>query len=336
MTVDPEIPVPPTAYGGIERIVDMLVQGLAARGHDITLFAHPDSHCPCDLLPYPGRSSLSHVDTARNTAFVSTTVLHGRYDLVHSFGRLAYLLPLLPLRLPKLMSYQRAISPRSLAWGDWLARGSLHFAACAEHMLESGITRNRHVIYNAAPVGTYDFCDAVAADAPLIFLGRIERIKGPHLAIEVARRSGRKLVLAGNVPDGGVHRAFFEQEVQPHLDDHDITYVGPVDDARKNQLLGAAAALLMPVLWEEPFGIVMAEALACGTPVIGLHRGSVPEVVDHGSTGFVCDTTDDMVEAVTRIEQIDRRVCRHAMETRFSDTAMVGSYERLYALMRAA
>jgi glycosyltransferase involved in cell wall biosynthesis len=119
-----------------------------------------------------------------------------------------------------------------------------------------------HIIPNGVDIGTYAFQSEVEIDAPLVFLGRIEEIKGPHIAIEIARRTGRRLVIAGNIPEG--KKGWFESQVLPYVDGKKITYLGPVDDAQKNDLLGKASALLMPILWEEPFGIVMAEALACG------------------------------------------------------------------------
>src|SRR5262249_10100309 len=138
------------------------------------------------------------------------------------------------------------------------------------------------------------------------------------------------LILAGNVPDEQRHRHFFESHIAPSLDGVHVTYLGPVDDTAKNQLLGRASALLMPILWDEPFGIVMAEALACGTPVIGLNRASVPEIVTDGVNGFICDSLDALVDAVGRLGEIDRAACRRIMEDRFSDAAIVDAYEMLY------
>jgi glycosyltransferase involved in cell wall biosynthesis len=336
MTVDPELPVPPANYGGIERIVDMLVRGLFARGHQVTLFAHPDSTVPCHHAPYPALRSQASADLVRNTVHVSRHLLTGGFDLVHSHARLAYLLPVLPSQLPKIMTYGRHISPRSLRWGERLARGSLHFTAVSRFLFASAPPgRNRHVIYNAAPASTYHFRPSVVPDAPLVFLGRIEAIKGAHLAIEVAHRCARRLILAGNVPPGAQHEAFFREMIAPSLGPS-VEYVGPVNDCEKDALLGAAAALLMPVLWDEPFGMVMVEAFACGTPVIALDRGAIPEVVDDGTTGFVCPSIDAMVLAVDRLDSIDRRVCRQTMERRFSDTVMVDAYEQLYRLLATA
>jgi glycosyltransferase involved in cell wall biosynthesis len=184
------------------------------------------------------------------------------------------------------------------------------------------------MIPNGVPLETYGFNPDVVASAPLVFLGRLEEIKGPHLAIEIARRSGAPLILAGNVPDD--HRAWFESAVSPHIDGERISYVGPVDDAQKSALLGQARALLMPILWEEPFGIVMAEAMACGTPVLGLARGAVPEVVEDGVTGFVRPDIDGLVEAVGRIGEIDRSACRGRVEKIYSDRAVIEAYLELY------
>ena len=332
ITVDPEIPVPPDLYGGIERIVDMLVRGLVERGHQITLFANPDSRVPCKLEAYGGLRSQQTGDLLRNMWHVSAKVLVGRFDLVHSFARLAYLLPILPARVPKIMSYQRLVGSRSVAWGNRLSRGTLHFAGCSQHITRAfAADGNWDVIYNGAPLNAYQFRESVAADAPLVFLGRVEEIKGAHLAIETALRGGRRLVIAGNVPDAPHHQSYFREKVLPHIDDKRICYMGPVNDVQKNELLGAAAALLMPILWEEPFGIVMAEALACGTPVIGLRRGSVPEVVEHGVNGFVCNSAEEMIKAVEGVQEIDRRECRRIMEEKFSDRAMIEAYEALYA-----
>jgi glycosyltransferase involved in cell wall biosynthesis len=337
ITVDPELPVPPLKYGGIERVVSLLVRGLVAEGHRVTLFAHPDSKVPCELLPYAGSHSNGWADTMKNSAQITGAVARGRHDLVHSFGRLAYLLPLMPLPIPKLMSYQRDISPRSITWAQRLSGGTLQFAACSRKMMQHVQHLGRwHVAYNAVDSDQYEFRSRVEPDAPLVFLGRVDWIKGPHLAIEVAKRIGRRLIIAGNVPEHHKHREYFEKEILPHVDGDFIRYAGPVDDGQKNELLGQAAALLMPVLWEEPFGIVMAEALACGTPVIGLRRGAIPEVVSNGINGFVCEDVGQMVSAVARWGEIDRSACRRSMEDRFSNTSLVAEYLRIYTTMLAS
>jgi glycosyltransferase involved in cell wall biosynthesis len=332
LTADPELPVPPIHYGGIERIVDMLAKALVARGHEVMLFAHAQSRCPVPTVGWTGQTSRSGLDTLRNATTLARHVATGRFDIVHSFSRIAYMTPILPFPIPKLMSYQREISPRTTRMAHRLSFGSLEFSAISRQMIEAAELVGRwHLVANGVPLDTYTFRGAVDPDAPLVFVGRIEEIKGPHLAIEVARRTGRKLILAGNIPDA--HRAWFEANVAPHIDDDQIRYIGPVNDSQKNDLLGCALAFLMPILWEEPFGIVMAEAMACGTPVLGLRRGAVPEVVDDAVTGFVVDTVDELVAATDRVHVVDRAACRACVEQRYSDTAVADGYIKVYRQM---
>ncbi|MBI3316618.1 MAG: glycosyltransferase family 4 protein [Candidatus Omnitrophica bacterium] len=308
-----------------------MIPELLKRGHQVTLFAHPNSKIACNLIPYSGKSSVSLVDTWKNMQCIKKAYFAKKFDVLHSFGRLAYLLPLLSKPFPKIMTYQRKISPRSILWGSRLSRGSLHFTAISHHMVEPvKKLSDWKVIYNAVDIRTFQFQAQVDSQAPLIFLGRVEEIKGPHLAIEVAQKSGRRLLIAGNIPQGSKHQNYFETRIKPHLMPRFIDYIGPVEDAQKNELLRQAAALLMPILWEEPFGIVMAEALACGTPVIGLRQGSVPEVILQGQNGFVCDSVGEMIVAVAKIGQISRAKCREDAEKRFSHSVLVDQYENLY------
>jgi glycosyltransferase involved in cell wall biosynthesis len=195
---------------------------------------------------------------------------------------------------------------------------------------------NWHTVFNGVDLAKYVFVDRVPDDAPLVFLGRVERMKGAHNAIAIARRSGRRLVIAGNIVTSGPHADYFNLEIRPYLDEQRVSYIGPVDDAQKNALLGSAAALLMPIEWDEPFGIVMAEALACGTPVIGFARGSVPEVVREGVNGFTSHDVDGAVAALSRLRDIDRHAARLDCEARFSDRAIVDQYEHLYYDLLAA
>jgi glycosyltransferase involved in cell wall biosynthesis len=328
ITADPMLPVPPRLYGGIERVIDMLARGLVARGHRVTLVAHRDSETAGRLVPYPSESATGALGLVRNTLAVARLAAL-RPDVVHSFGRLATLAPLLPLGVPKVMSYQREPTLKQVRLAARLARrGTLSFTGCAEHIAALMRPYAPSVaVFNGVPMDTYAFRAAVPDDAPLVFLGRVERIKGAHTAIAVAKAAGRRLVIAGNVPPEA--QGYFDAEVAPHLGDA-VTYVGPVDDAQKDELLGGALAFLMPIEWEEPFGIVMAEALACGTPIVGTPRGSVPEVVREGVTGFIAPTVAGMAEAVGRVGSLSRAACRADCEARFSDTAIVDAYEALY------
>ncbi len=332
LTADPEIPVPPVHYGGIERIIDMLARGLVERGHEVTVFAHPESTTAGRIVPWPGRASGSKIDTVKNATVLARHVLSDRFQLIHSFARVAYLMPLLPLPIPKLMTYQRKICRRSVGLGHRLSRGTLWFSAISRQMMQGADDIGTwRLVHNGVPLPTYDFRADPGPEAPLVFLGRVEEIKGPHLAIEVARRTAQRLVIAGNVPPE--HSDWFKVMIEPHLDGEQISYVGPVTDAQKNDLLGHARAVLMPILWEEPFGIVMAEAMACGTPVIGLARGAVPEVVEDGVTGFVASDVDGLAAAVGRLTEIDRAACRARVERLFSDSTFVDGYLAVYKEM---
>ncbi|OGW75519.1 MAG: hypothetical protein A2Z72_05780 [Omnitrophica bacterium RBG_13_46_9] len=333
MTADPELPVPPDHYGGIERIIHMLVCGLTEKGHEIHLFANPDSKIPAKLIPYRGRNSASLSDTVRNMQDIKTYVRRiGNIDIIHSFSRLAYLLLLMRSSVPKVQSYQRHITPRSICLGVLLGGKTLVFTACSRSCAGTAkFAGGRWVIIpNGVPIGKYRFVPQVPDDAPLVFLGRLERIKGPHIAIEIARSSGKKLIIAGNHADSGPEYDYFIKEILPHCDGKTIKYVGPVNDVQKNELLGGASALIFSIEWEEPFGIVMAEALACGTPVIGFRKGALPEAVQDGVNGFICDTKEEMLDAVKRIPSIDRRMCRKSVEEKFSDKVIVEEYLSLY------
>jgi glycosyltransferase involved in cell wall biosynthesis len=263
-------------------------------------------------------------------------------DVVHSFGRLAALLPVLPIRrLPKIQSYQRRLVPwRSVRIATIAGGNSMLFTGCSTSVYsprgKPAPAGRWKTVFNGVELSRYSFRENVSPDAPLVFLGRVERIKGAHNAIRIARAAARQLIIAGNKVESADDPWYFEKEIAPALNDGDVSYIGPVDDAQKDELLGKCAALLMPIEWDEPFGIVMAESLACGTPVIGFSRGSVPEVIRHGVTGFVVHDIDEAVAAVGRLDRVSRADARADCENRFSDVAIVGAYESLYDEMTRA
>lgn len=158
----------------------------------------------------------------------------------------------------------------------------------------------------------------------------MDRVKGVHSAIAIAKATGIPLVIAGNVAPDGENRDYFTCVIRPQIDNINIRYIGPVNDEQKNHLLRKAKALLFPIEWDEPFGIVMTEAMACGTPVIALRRGAVPEVISDGVDGFVCDSVEQMVDAVGKLDKLDRRDCRIKVESRFCDEVVVSQYLDLY------
>ena len=332
LTVDPEIPVPPGLYGGIERIVDGLIYAYMEAGHDVTLCANKDSGVPCRLVAWPGQRSQRWSDTLKNAAVLTGLGMKGGFDVIHSYSRLAYMTALFPLRIPKIMSYQREPSLSQIGKAAKIAKkGSLAFTGCSAYIANQiRPVAEAYTIYNFAPIERYDATISVRADAPLVFLGRLEHIKGPHVAIEVAKLTGKRLIIAGNLPPEA--QGYFDEKIKPFLDDR-ITYIGPVNDEQKNELLGQALAMLMPILWNEPFGIVMAEAMACGTPVLGFPCGSVPEVIQDGINGFVCADVREMAARVQDLGQIDRAAVRKVAEQRFTDGVIAADYLALYEKM---
>ena len=330
LTVDPELPVPPIHYGGIERIVSMLVDEFILEGHEVTLFAHQTSHTLAFLKPYSGKSSKSRIDTIRNMHLISREIYNGKYDVVHSFSRLAYLTFILPSRVPKIMSYQRIPTISQIIKAQKLAfSNSLTFTGCSNfisNQIKPFGTAN--TIYNGFPQDKFAFTEKVSLEAPLVFVGRIEPIKGPHHAIDIALKSGKKLIIAGNIPTE--YQTYFDKQIAPYIDDEQIRYTGPVNDAEKSELLSSALAFLMPIEWDEPFGIVMVEAMACGTPVIALNRGAVPEIIKDGINGFICKDIDQCVNKVIEVHNLNRSAVRNYAMTRFSAKVIAQNYLELY------
>jgi len=333
LTADPELPVPPVGYGGIERIVDALVRRYVSLGHQVGLVAHPASTSDASRrFPWSGAASRGALVTLRNALALRRAAAKFKPDMLHSFSRLAYLAPLLPQRLPKLMSYQRHTGGRQIALAARIAGPSLRFSGCSEFICQMGRPWGGmwQAIPNFVEPDRYDFVAQVPPDAPLVFLGRVESIKGPDLAIAIARAAGRRLLLAGNRAERGPEREFWDTKIAPHLGHDGVEWIGEVNDAQKNELLGRATALLVPIQWDEPFGIVFAEALACGTPVLTCRRGATPEIIDEGRTGFFIIGADDGAAAVRRVSELDRAACRREAETRFSVAVCASQYLALY------
>ena len=334
LTADPLLPVPPAGYGGIERIVDALVRFYRAQGHDVGLLAHPASTSPATArFRWPATSPVPTWDALRKTCALWRTARRFQPDIVHSFSRLGYLTPRLAGRRPTVMSYQRHTGPRQIARAVRLGGRSIHFTGCSEFICSLGRPGGGDwtAIPNFVETDRIDFVPAVAADAPLLFLSRVESIKGADLAIAVARQAGRRLLIAGNHATTGSEAGYWNEKIAPQLGRDGIEYVGEVGDAQKNTLLGGAVALLVPIRWDEPFGIVFAEALAAGTPVVSCARGALPEIITPGRTGFFMTGVDDGVTAVRRLPELDRALCRSEAEARFSLGVCGRQYLELYA-----
>jgi glycosyltransferase involved in cell wall biosynthesis len=325
--------VPPALYGGTERVVAHLTDELVRRGHAVTLFASGDSRTRARLeaplatalrldpaQPDPLSAHVLEVAMAFERA-EQFDVIHSHVDcLAFPFGRLVptptvhtlhgrldppHLLPLFryfrDVDLVSISDAQRAPLRRlPLAWA-----GTVH---------------------HGIPLARYPY--SPKGGRYLAFLGRIAPEKRVDLAIATARRVGLPLKVAAKVD--AADRRYFEREVRPLLDDPLVEFVGEIGDDAKPAFLGGALALLFPIDWPEPFGLVMIEALACGTPVVARACGSVPEVIESGRTGFVVDTLDELVEAVKRVGNIDRAACRRHVEARFTVERMADDYEAIY------
>ncbi len=333
--MDPVIPVPPRHYGGIERVIADVAEELIQRGHHVTLWAGPGSCTNGAVEAFGEEGEWSRWSNIRNTMTLTARFIrdHGRFDVIHNFGRLVYLFGVFPWNVPKIQTYMRTVNPENMRKASRLGAKRLHYTAVSGAIRDTGAPGGGDwsVIYNCADPTRYQFSgDINHASAPLVFLGRLDRCKGPHTAIEVARRLNRRLIIAGNISPVPAEQKFFADEIAPKLDGSLVSYVGPVDDKQKTALLGGAAAMLMPIEWEEPFPVVLPEALLCGTPVIAFGRGGVPEGIHDGRTGFICDTVEDMCAAVGRLCQINRATCRAEAERRFSGRAITSEYEALY------
>lgn len=339
LTADPFLPVPPKLYGGIERIVAGLIQKLRERGHEVGLVAHSDSTVPVDyFLSWSDENPEGSQAHARNALCLLNAFRDFKPALVHSFSRILYLSALLCTKTPKVMSYQRFVARHAVRLGALLGGRSLAFTGCSQFIASMGGAHGGkwHAIPNFIDTNAYEFSLTVAPDAPLVFLSRIEPIKGAHIAIEVAKRTGRRLVIAGNHATTGHELDYWENIIQPQLGRDGIEYIGAVDDPTKIRLLNSAAAMIVPIQWDEPFGIVFAEALACGTPVISCPRGALPEIVREGLDGFLVRDVEQACGAVNAIGTIDRGACRRRAETCFSANVVSRQYEAVYESLIAA
>ncbi len=331
MVMDPGILIPVTGYGGIERLIDLYAKEYIRQGHEVELFITSGSKvdgCIVHNFGKPGfppkkQDALLAIPTAWKFLLKN----HKRFDLIHSFGRLAYLIPVLNKPVKKIMTYQREITARNIEYITKLPNKNLFFTGCSANLLSRArLPGNWKAVHNGIDFSVYDCTSDLPANAPLIFLGRIERIKGCHTAIAVAKATGHDLIIAGNVSSLPEEIDYFENEIKPLIDGRQIKYIGQVNDAQKNEWLGKSKALLMPIEWNEPFGIVMIEAMACGTPVIAYTKGSVEEVVDEGVTGFKVNDENEMIHAIQSLENFDRDACRSKAAEIFDVSVIIKEY----------
>jgi glycosyltransferase involved in cell wall biosynthesis len=327
--------VPPRLYGGTERVVSWLTEELVRRGHDVTLFATADSCTSARLIavcPRGLRLDARRVDPlAAHTAELGAVADHLQaFDVVHChidypallLGRLA--------RTPFVHTlHGRLDLPDLHAIFRTFPHAPLVSISNSQRRPLEGLDLNwRATVHHGLAIEDIPFFEGSGRGGYLAFLGRLSREKGPTLAIAVAHAVGIPLRIAAKMD--ALDRDYFEREVRPLIDGTFIQYVGEIGDDEKWKFLGEALCLLFPIDWPEPFGLAMIEALACGTPVVARPCGSVPEIVTAGETGWLGDSVEELAAAVRRVERLDRARCRATAIARFSVTAMVDGYERVY------
>jgi glycosyltransferase involved in cell wall biosynthesis len=337
LITDPYIPVPPKGYGGIERVVELLALKFLKDKHEVDLLAGPNSYIEGALITTYGKNNFppKREDKINALLFVWKFLWmnKSKYELVINYGRLINLIPILNSDISKISCYQREITESNVRAIFKLPYSKLKITGCSHNLVKrSNLESYCSVIHNCVNFSQYNLNENYRDDAPLIFLGRLEKIKGVHTAIEVALKTNNNLIIAGNISPLKEERQYFEDELMPLIDGEKIKYVGQVDDAQKNHFLGISKALLFPIEWDEPFGIVMIEAMACGTPVIGFGRGSVPEVIEDGITGYIVNTIDSMAESVLKLKSISRNKCREAAERRFDVSIIADKYINLSSI----
>ncbi|GAA0968817.1 glycosyltransferase family 4 protein [Acrocarpospora macrocephala] len=318
---------PPLHYGPWEQVTSLLAEGLTARGIDVTLFATLDSVTSATLdgvCPhgYADDSSMDgRVWEAMHVAYALSR--SGEFDLVHSH------LDWLPLafadhcRAPLLttvhgFSGMGILPAYTRAWSAYVSISDADRSPELDYLA---------TVHHGIDLDAFPFVPT--GGERLISFGRVHPDKGTHTAIEIARRAGMPLTICGIVQD----ERYFEAEIAPKIDGEQVRFLGSVGPERRGEILGGGAALLHPIAFDEPFGLSVVEAMACGTPVVAYRRGSMAEVVDHGVTGFLVDSLDEAVTAVRRIATIDRAGCRARAEIRFSADSMVSNYLRIYGEM---
>jgi glycosyltransferase involved in cell wall biosynthesis len=320
--------------GGVEQIVFLLARELLARRHQVTLIASGDS-APLGRLVtvYPEGmiSAMEKGEVDEYSYYEAATLgealrLAGSVDLIHSHLNCA-LVPFAPvLSVPVLHTIHVAMA-RDMVWlaGRFPLPPTNLLTTVSSHQ-EAALADlgNVTTVYNGIDMEAFPPC--MAPEDYLLFLGRLEPYKGPAVAIEIAKTLRQPLILAGPA----VNRPFFEKQIAPEIDGHLIRYVGPVQGTRKIELLRKAKGLLFPIQWDEPFGLVMIEAMACGTPVVALRRGAVPEVITPGINGFYGEQPADLPPLVKHLTEIDRAQVRSSVQERFSHRRMVDDYLVLY------
>ncbi|BAY20922.1 group 1 glycosyl transferase [Calothrix sp. NIES-2100] len=322
--------VPPPTYGGIELVVSHLTDELVRRGHEVTLFASGDSQTLATLEAiYPRALRLDpNVKEYAVYEMLELSQVYQRaaeFDIIHSHVGIS------ALSLASLVSTPTVHTLH----GSFTKDNRKAFSHHKKQPYISISNAQRQIdlnyfgtVYNGINLADYPLKKQPQEPGYLAFLGRFSPDKGPHHAIAIAKQSGWRLKMAGKIDL--VDSKFFEQEIAPHIDGQQIEFIGEVNLAQKAELLGNAAITLFPITWQEPFGLVMIESMATGTPVIAMNLGSVPEVIAHGESGFVCQNYEEMVDMIPQALKLNRQTCREYVENKFSVAQMVNGYEAIY------
>lgn len=319
---------PPQQYGAWETVASNITEGLVSRGWDVTLFATANSVTAAHLhaVVNKGYEEDRSIDPkVAEYLHISEVFEHAdEFDLIHSHYDFMALAFSRLVATPVLTTVHGFSSTQIMPVYEKYRNG--YFVSVSDSDRAAGLNYLA-TVYNGIDTSLYPLQATAAGEKTLVFLGRIHPDKGVHLAIEVARSSGRALVIAGIIQD----RSYFEKSVQPHIDGRSISYIGPVGIAEKNALFARASALLHMNTIPERFGLVLAEANCAGVPVIAMDLGSCREVIKDGKTGFLVNTVEEAIAALGRLAEIDRVACRQRVCENFSIETMVGAYEQVYA-----
>jgi glycosyltransferase involved in cell wall biosynthesis len=324
--------VPPPAYGGIELVVGLLTDELVRRGHEVTLFASGDSLSLGKLISVHPRALRldSHVKEYGIYELLQLATAYGmaaEFDIIHSHMGYVSLGYTHLVNTPTVHTLHGIFTPDNEKMFQYGKAQPYVSISDSQRELRLGLNYVA-TVYNGIDVSSYEFYPQPEEPPYLAFLGRLSPEKGGHLAIDIAKKAGWRLKMAGKVDV--VDQEYYEQEIKPQIDGKQIEYLGEANHAQKNALMGGAVATLFPITWREPFGLVMVESMATGTPVIAMKLGSTEEVIADGKTGFLCENIPECISAINRVADLDRYGCREYVENRFSVRHMTDGYEAVY------
>lgn len=324
--------VPPSTYGGTELVVSLLTEELVRRGHEVTLFASGDSITTAQLVSvHPQALRLDPmVKEAGIYEMLQLSQVFERakeFDIIHSHMGCTALPYASLVKTPTVHTLHGIFTPDNEKM--FIHARNQPFVSISHSQREPRLGLNCvATVYNGVDPSSYTFYPKPSDPPYLAFLGRISPEKGTHLAIAIAQRTHSILKIAGKIDPVDV--AYYETQIKPHIDGEQIQFLGEANHAQKNILMGNALATLFPITWREPFGLVMIESMAAGTPVIAMELGSTREVIAQGKTGFLCHSVEECIEALGQVHTLDRQACRQHVEAQFSVRRMTDGYEAVY------